>query len=132
MSESGSKIKLKFRRTTANYTIDSCYIQEKGASAPDFSSSPVQITFDSGNSGTTITADGTWSDEIDFSLDETKDYVISMFISTGIAVPYAFETGTVIDYYRKLTTDESNVVDVSGYTEFLNYAIAISEIQVYG
>ena len=106
--------------TTAgeNLTITDAYIGHKGAGdAYDFAATPVQITFDGGNAGVTITTDTTKvSDAVNFAWDKTSDIVISTFYNTSGADACKNLTGlSNVNQYTKVANDAATV-DATGYS----------------
>lgn len=87
LSESGSKIRLTLRKPNSHNTdLGGLYIGES-AGGNLFSGSPTQITV-GGNGSFSISSDYLLTDEIDFVLDKTKNYLISFCILYSTADPY--------------------------------------------
>ncbi|MGD8387319.1 MAG: hypothetical protein PVG49_09250 [Desulfobacteraceae bacterium] len=88
LSASGGMVRLSFSRDhTSDYEITECWIghQGSGGDESDFDGNQVQVTFDGGNTSTTIEADGQQSDDIAFDLDASKYLVVSCYIGNATA-----------------------------------------------
>jgi len=112
------------RPTSGYYTISHASIVERSGTTADGITSPTQITFNNGNAGISISSAGDqyiYSDKINFTLDNTKDYLVIIDYSdvTNNSTP-AF-TGTS---YMKLNAESWNQQNVSGYTTTSIRAIA--------
>lgn len=102
--------------------IDQAYIGQAASSGNnwDFDGNQVQITFDGGNSGTTVSAGTTVvSDDISFSIDDTEALIVAFDILTGGDYrPKTEGTKTNFSNYQKDTsgTDESDQTAPTGYS----------------
>lgn len=76
-SYSGTKVRVTFKATAGNsWTIDGCSIGESTAN-DDYDAAPTRVTFGSGNNSGTASAGGTLlSDEMTFTFDKTKRYIV--------------------------------------------------------
>lgn len=102
ISTSGTSIKITLQSASSEgLTFTTCRIQEKASSgnAWDFASAGVTVLFSGVDGGSVPTNSTLTSDATTFALDETKDYVISYYISA------------VADSMRKKTTQ-------SGWTAY--------------
>ncbi|MEQ9347748.1 MAG: hypothetical protein RIG26_15010 [Thalassospira sp.] len=137
ISGSGSNIKIKFAAdTTRSFNIDKCYIGHAAASgnAWDFDGNQVQVTFSTGSAGFTLTSGQTiTSDEIAFSLDDSKDLIVAFDWSTGGTLGArgkASQTGWSV--YEKNTsgTDESQDSTPAGYSSGSSGVAGVEAVQV--
>ncbi|MGB3899499.1 MAG: hypothetical protein WA973_13195, partial [Mesorhizobium sp.] len=129
----GSKIRITLEAgSTAGFTIDDCFIGYGAASgdAYDFDATPTRLTF-SGSNGATVSAGGALvSDELPFSLDPSKDLIVSAhFSSTSSVANVASSSGSHQGYYRS-GVNQAGTVDVSGYTTSRSYLVSKVEILV--
>ncbi len=135
LSTSGSKVRITFNASSAaNTTITSCYVGHAALvdGGGDFDGTQVRVTFDGGSSSTTITANTSKvSDEITYTVDETKPLYVSMFFNGGAGtgtMRQNFATPTTLRY-TKAGSDESAVTDVSGYaTASVDMCISLIEV----
>jgi len=122
---------------TANSVFTDVYIGEKAAAGDAWDMEPgtiTQITWDTGGTGTTITAGTTKeSDWIVYDFDKTKDYIIS-FGSTGAHI--RSNSGTV--HYKAGGASEAGTANVTGYTTnasrmyfLLNFNIKIAQANTW-
>lgn len=120
---SGTRIQVRFACDgSGTFTCSKAYIGEAAAAgdAYDFASAPTQLTFSGGSAGFTITGSQTIDcDEVNFTLDRTKNYVIS-FVSPssatddfGMAGP---GTANWSLYYK--SGDDATTVNATGYTDY--------------
>ena len=81
---SGTKIRLTVTANTSADTVISGMSIGVSTANDDFDAAPTRITFDGGSSTTTITANTTKvSDEITFTFDKTKRYLIQQYYLNG-------------------------------------------------
>jgi hypothetical protein len=131
ISCSGTTIRITFMAGTGfGITITNAYIQEQAAAgnAWDYTTTPVQIMF-SGGASTVIAAGGTAvSDDLAFTFDGTKDYVIGFYNASG-ATSQCRGLTTLANYstYYLLANDAATVAP-GGYTTGVNMA-CISKIE---
>ncbi len=117
ISTSGTKIKITLAAgSTEGLTFTTCRIAEKAAAgnAWDFATGGTTVLF-SGVDGGTISAGSTLtSDETTFTLDETKNYVVSFYISGSGSFDSARKKTTLSGWttYEKIGTS----ADASGTT----------------
>ncbi|PZV36157.1 hypothetical protein [Mesorhizobium kowhaii] len=115
----GSKVRVTLKAgSSAGFTIDSCYIGA-GASVGDtydFETTPTQLLFNGGNAGVTVTTGNSiLSDEITYTVDASKNLIVSMHFSATSAV--GIDTGaTNWNGYSKAAVSEAGTVNVSGYS----------------
>ena len=128
---SGSMIRLTLRAGTgAACVIGKAYIQQKAASgdAYDFASTPVQLLF-SGSAGVSIAAATELvTDPLSFSVDDSKDHVVSMYITSGDTARKSTLSGWS-SYYK--TGDDAATVNATGYSSSSFAANLIRKIEVF-
>lgn len=138
ISVSGSKIRLTFRGGITIYYsgITGMYIGEGTAySSPNFTATPTQITV-GGSGAFVIDSDYILSDEINFSCDPEKPYVVSICLHDDTN-RYAYHTsGSFFEVpssvYRKYTYPicDGSVLTPSGYQGYASYQFAFSKLEV--
>jgi hypothetical protein len=126
LSISGSTVRVTLQSGTGGgFQIDHAAIGHSAASGDpyDENGGQVALTFNSGSAGCTIgTNTEILSDEVAFSLDETKNLVIAIhFVSGDLRV------GATGAYYKSAAS-EVLVSDVSGYTG-TGFSYAVSKIE---
>ena len=84
ISANGTRIRVQLKaHATHDITLAGASIGERDGSSANFTGTPTRLTFSSSN-GVEITGGSTvWSDWVDFSLDETKDYLVHMNTDQG-------------------------------------------------
>lgn len=126
ISVSGSSIRLFLASYKNPGTVSGCSIGERSGSSEDFASAPTRVTFDGGSNGCTIPdSGGKYSDWINFSIDETKDYLVHLYYTYSAenrGVTLVTLSGTR-RYYKAGSApgDETMTQDVSGYTGDSNF-----------
>jgi parallel beta-helix repeat protein len=132
LTTSGTKVRFTFQAHSAQTTIISdAAIGERDGTSDDFVSSPTRITFDGGSTGCSIEAGATKvSDEITFTIDETKSYMVSMWRDGN---GYHRLSYVNVFYYDVTNpgTNKSQDTTVSGMTEFATETSSINKIEVY-
>lgn len=85
ISLSGSLIRLTFAGTTASGStiIDHASIMERSGATGGGVASPVEILFSGGSGRTIAQGSSAVSDSLAFSLDETKDYLVTVDIGSA-------------------------------------------------
>lgn len=83
ISASGRFVKITFDGFTTAYTstISKAYIGHQSGSYYSFDGNQKQITFNGGSASALIASGGVTSDEIEFALDETKNLIISIYLT---------------------------------------------------
>lgn len=117
--QTGSTVRVRVRATTNNIAVDSLFIGHPAASGDnyDFDGNQVEITFNTGQSGFSVTAGNTLvSDDITFDLDPSKPIIFSYYLGTLGAMSSGSLTGALSRY--KLAADESGISDVTGYSSY--------------
>lgn len=131
---SGSKIKLTIKaNNSVSQTLAGVSIGERSGSTISTVSTPTRVTFDGGSSSVTIAANvDKVSDEIDFEIDETKQYLIHVFQNEGASgdYAYAYVGGR---YFIASGTDDTMTQTPTGYnaTQISGYTGYISKIEIY-
>jgi len=112
---SGSTVSVYFAHAGVNYDISKAYIGHQAASGHpyDFDGNQVQLTFDTGNAGATITSPGKWSDKVTFSLDAKKDVIVAVYFSSN-GIPAGLADGGIDSWWKD--GDDAATTDASGYT----------------
>lgn len=135
-SASGTSVAITLRSASAEgLTFTTCRIQEKAAAgnAWDFSTTGTTVTF-SGADGGTISSNSTLtSDTITFTLDKTKNYVVSFYISGSGSFDSARKKTTVsgCTAYTKIgTSADASGTTPSGFSDSGDDLIGVETIQV--
>lgn len=131
----GSKVRVTLKAgSSAGFTLDACYIGA-GASVGDnydFESTPTQLTFNGGNAGVTVTTGNSIvSDEIPYTLDASKNVIVSMHFSATSAVGI---DGAATNWqgYFKSAVSEAGTVNVTGYSAGSgNVSYCVSKIESF-
>lgn len=137
ISTSGSTVRVTFvAGASEGVTIDGAYIGHQAGAGDiwDFDGGQVRITFNGGSNGVTIAANDTaTSDEISFSLDETKNLVVA----TGIANNTSSDTvrratsATGFNSTNKASANgEEGTTDVTGYSSNPSQRDLVGKIEV--
>lgn len=128
ISSSGSKIRLNFQISGAG-VLQKMYVGYPAATgdAYDFVAAPTQVTFDGGSPSRTFSAAGSVaSDIMNFALDNTKDLLVSWYVTgSGNAIN---ASSTNVDSYHK-SGDDAASVDATGYTASANYSRGIASVE---
>jgi 6-phosphogluconolactonase (cycloisomerase 2 family) len=117
ITRSGSKVIVRFQGpSSGNMVVSACYIGEQAAAgdAYDFASAPTQVTFNGGSSGFTVGNTTQDSDQITFTLDETKNYVVSFHVSSGNVAAASAGSSTWVPYSK--AGNDASTVNATGYT----------------
>lgn len=128
-SNNGDRLRVTFRSSSANpATITAAYIGAKGASAPNFDGTQVQITFNGGSASATIPTNTTLvSDPITYAFDRTKDLVISTELNG--ALRYVTSSTGYTRYVKNPATGEADDTTVSGYSSDTTASYGIDLIE---
>lgn len=107
---SGNLVRITIKASaSANLTVYGCSIGERDGTTGDYASTPTRITFDSGNSGCTVSAGTTkQSDWVSYNFDHTKTHLMHIYRATGYI---AYATSGEI-YYDSNAVDET--MDITG------------------
>lgn len=117
-SVDGDYVRFKLQaRPGETTTVTDSYIGQKASSGDAFdmeSGTITQITWDSGGTGTTISAgQEKWSDWIAYSFDNTKDHLVSLGITGG----FSRHATDLVDaaYYKNNDQANAGTANVSAY-----------------
>jgi hypothetical protein len=116
ISTSGTyKITIKLGYRASSWTFDKVYVGHQAAAGDlwDFAAAPTAVLF-SGVAGGTVGVGGLTSDQTTFSLDETKNLVISLFHSSSTNVPRDDGSTDYLLYYK--AGDDAATQDATGYS----------------
>lgn len=134
LSVSGTIVKVRFTPRSSggsNLVVNAAYIGEKAAAgdAYDFAAAPTQLLF-SGSGGFTATpGTSVSSDELTFTLDETKNYIISYSMNAASNVRFGAASGWDT-YFKAAAAADVNTANVTGYTADAGVSYAVDLIQV--
>ncbi|MFH1791533.1 MAG: hypothetical protein ABH885_06090 [Candidatus Omnitrophota bacterium] len=117
------KIRVKFQAgTTADFVISAAWFAERSAaSGEDAAGIPVQLLF-GGAASVTVPAGGEqWSDWVEFTLEDDKDYLVT-FYTTSANFRYWKASAGVNSYYDNDPNDDSssNAADAAA-SDWINY-----------
>ena len=135
VTTSGSKVRITFSAGSAsNATLTSVYCGHVGGSAPNFDGTQIRVTFNTGSNSVTIPG-GTSkvSDDIIYSLDQTKHFMAAMFLNGGAGTGVLrqnFSTPTSTRFTKATTTDESAMTSPAGYGSGA-VDVCVSKIEVF-
>jgi len=114
LAVSGTTLTLKLAYKDTNWSFSKVYIGHVGVGdAYDFDGTQVQVLF-SASAGGTVTAGGLTSDQITYSLDETKNIVVAIYLSGAATVPKHVSAGGENCYY--ISGDDAATTDATGYS----------------
>ena len=116
IAQNGTSVAISLKaHSSSGATIDNAYIGQAATSgdAYDFASTPTEILW-SGTSGVTLGAGAnTESDFVTFTLDSTKDHIISFYLSAG-DIQYGGAVAGYSNYYK--SGNDASTVNATGYT----------------
>jgi len=114
---SGTQIKVRFNsRTTADsVTIDKAYIGKQASSgnAWDFETTPVALTFDTGNTSSGAFTTSKESDYVDLATDGIDGIIVSVYCSGVFYFRKMSASGA--RWFTKGSTDDASTVAPSGF-----------------
>jgi hypothetical protein len=135
LTMSGSKIRLTIKAHNAHaQTLSGVSIGERNGTTIGTVGTPTRVTFDGGSSSVTISAGiDKVSDEIDFEIDETKQYLIHVFQNEGDSGDYAYASASSGRYYLDTTNDDTLVQTPAGYntSQITEYKSYVSKIEIF-
>ncbi len=120
ISTSGSRIRVKLTGYTNAGNISGISIGERSGSTLNFASTPTRLMIN-GSNGCALPANvDVYTDWTDFSLDETKDYLIHI---TYLGPNYYVSQGVISGGrgYKATSNDETLTQNVSGYSTDNNF-----------
>lgn len=115
ITQSAETLTLKLGYKDADWTFAKVYIGHAAASgdAYDFDGTQVQVLF-SASAGGTVSVGGLTSDEITYSLDETKNLVVAIYLASATTVPkHAIGSGETCYY---CSGDDAATTNTGGYS----------------
>jgi hypothetical protein len=133
ISASGSAIKIRLKgHPNYNNTITSAYIGERSGATGNYAAAPTRITFDGGNNSGTIPAGGhITSDGIVFALDETKDYLVHLYMTTNSSGGGVYGSGDGRYFKDNNATDQSDIVDISALSYSSDsYSVGLANLYI--
>ena len=117
---------------TAGLDIALAYIGEAAATgdAYDFASTPTQILFSGAASASLSIGETLTSDTVAYSVDSSKDLIISIGITNASAAKARAESPSTGNdmYYKAGASSDAGTVDVTGYTAINNFREFVGEI----
>lgn len=135
LSNSGAYVRVKFKSNTSYaLRIRGASIGERSGATSSFTSSPTRLTF-GGSNQIDVTANSTqWSDWVAFSLDETKSYLINVYVfnTLGQTVVYSKESSTAgeINYRNTNQGDDTMNSAMTGSVNTDVRIIHVTEIEI--
>ncbi len=126
---SGSQVRIKLLGYTSNCTITGASIGERSGSTGGFSSAPTRLTFGGSNGGTIPASGCLYSDWLDFTLDEAKDYLVHLAFVTDASNALVYTNGMGSRYYRDYATDDTLTQSLTSYSND-GYNTSLIGIQV--
>jgi hypothetical protein len=117
---SGTHVRVTFRASTVEgLKVDNASIVERDGTTANGTATPTELKF-SGVSGFSCAADSTVvSDDLNFTIDETKSYLVIIDISSDTALDsqrYKASFSGARNYY-KTATNSYNTQTVSGFSD---------------
>lgn len=125
----GTKLKLKLQgASAATATLDHVSIVERSGATGDGTTTPTEVTFGGGGHGCVIPAGGfIISDEITFTIDPLKQYLVIQDFNASVASTVRREGATI--EYQKAATASWNVQTITG-SGYSTYGYLISVVAV--
>jgi hypothetical protein len=119
LSLGGTKVRVTLQAAiaTSGFTIDHAEIgHAAGAGDPyDYDGGQIALTFSGGSASVVVATGGSvLSDEMTFTLDNTKNFIIAMHFSATSTLRAGSNTGA--PSYFKSAASEVSTSDVTGYT----------------
>jgi len=132
ITTSGTKVRFTLQAPlTANMVISGMSICEQSATST-CTTTPTRITFDSGSNGTTVTANQTTvTDEIIYTIDETKTYLVHGWWNSNTNLRNG-NYGSQIAWIKDSTAVDNTLTTTlpGGYSDS-NYYTAITKMEVF-
>ena len=135
LDHNGVQVRVKIRANSGqNAVITGCSVGERSGTSPDYSEAPTRLTFDTGNSGITITA-GTseWSDWVNYTWATASAHLIHANLDDVSGTVYLIHRASYLSgvYYALADGDQTLTQDVtSGGTSGNFYNIDQIEIRL--
>jgi hypothetical protein len=134
VTTSGTSVRITLLRgDTESYKIDKMYIGHRSGTGCDFDGGQVKVTFNGGSNGCTVTTSAdVLSDEITFSVDETKDLILSFYTTDGDYDKFPYESAepSVKLYYKDSAGSDTALTTVSDYSSYYGTFVCIKKIEV--
>lgn len=135
ITSSGDSVAIRFKgHVTNDFVINSCSIGERSGTTSTFATDPTRITFGGSNGGTIPAGSYLTSDTIDFTIDETKSYMIHIYGNASHATAGIIYGARLLGgrYYKDSTaTDYSMTKAITGITPSSDgYQILLSDIYI--
>lgn len=119
-SADGTAVRATWRaHSGSGLTLDRSYIGEQTGSGDVYDAVALtQLTYDDGNASTGAVAAGAAkaSDIVAFTLDQTKNYVVTAHVSAG-DFQFRAAASSNVDQYYKVAADEPDVLNVTSFTQ---------------
>lgn len=129
----GTKVRVTLQAgSTGGFIIDHAEIghADPAVNPWNFDGGQVALTFASGNAGVTVTTGTTvLSDEITFTLDITKNFIVAAHFSVATVESKSVVTGTTA--YTKAGASEVSTSTVTGYSGAASSVYLVNLIEVF-
>lgn len=133
LTQSGNRIRvtLESRSTSPTLNIDNVAIVERSGSTANGTTTPTEILF-SGGSGVSIPGSSSTvvSDWLEFTIDETKDYLIIFDLSSSGDMHIGQATSGGDGFYSKSASNSYNTQNLSGASFTANNTTTIVKLEV--
>jgi hypothetical protein len=128
----GNQLRVKFAaHSSSNTTLDHVSWVERSGTTDDGTTTPTEITFDTGGHGTVVTggAAGKWSDWINYTTDDLKQYLLILDFNASVASSTKYGTTGNTIYYKNgaISWDQQTI---SGTSTSSRTALILLEVQV--
>jgi hypothetical protein len=136
LSGSGTQIRVEFQSGTVSgydLPLSGAYVGEKASSGNswDFDGNQVQLLFGGSSSKTILSGEKFFSDWVSFSVDDTKDLIVSFAItaSTNNSTAYSSTLGNSM-YYKSSSGSDVGTTAPSSYSTVGTANYCVSKIEV--
>ena len=129
ISVSGDRVRVTFKAATSGpLNILQAYVGHAGTGS-DFDGTQVQLTFSGATSVNLAAGASLESDPVSYSLDETKDLMVSL--AHGTSSTNAFNTGQAgYNFYSKAGVSDASATITTGYTPDPNSIACVDLVRV--
>lgn len=135
LSLGGTKVRVTLQAgSTGSATIDHAEIGHADASVNpwNFDGGQVAVTFASGSAGVTISTNtSVLSDEITFTVDNTKNLIIAVHLSSSSAIETKSSVTGATAYTKSSSASEVSTSTVTGYTSTASAVYLVNLIEVF-